>query len=227
MKMKRLIRRIWIGFAKWFNYDFAEMLPRREQSAVSLERAKVEYEEIVDQSIRDGKFANVLWGRNHMPDDLDEYIRSFNERCSRTRPESCGSIIMDRGNQCYRPSFSRSSGAVVVTPTTKDVKPTRTQVDGEWPVDESCCCVVDNGKVYTGRSLRKYLAERKRKQETDLEATSILRVDGRDFTVGQIQEIIRASMKKSADKPAKGTKKTTSRKKAAKKTSRKPVKKAT
>jgi len=220
MNMKTLIRRMWLRIAKWLDVDFAEMLSKREQSAVSLERAKVEYEKVVDRSIREGKFANVLWGRNHMPDDdLDQYMQTFNEKCGKAGSESAGSIIVDRG-KTHRPSFIRSSGSVIVSPESRETKPARQQVNGEWPIDETCNCIVADGKVYTGNSLKKYVADHKKKkaaeQAEQAATTSIVTVGGCDYTLDQIKQIIKAGQKKPAKKKsAKKTAKKVSRRKAA------------
>lgn len=87
--MKHLIRKLWIRVGQWLKVDYAELLTLREQTAVSLERAKVEYEQIVEQSIGDRKFGNVWFGSNHMPDDnLEDYILGFREQCGRVEYET-------------------------------------------------------------------------------------------------------------------------------------------
>jgi len=167
----KLIRRICLRLAKWTGVDFAEGLKKREQKAVSLERATEEYEGVVAQSICDGTFGSVLWGKNHMPDDcLRHHMDSILKQCATTEHPNMKNLLLVDSLFVDRPivKTGRGSPRKFIQP-----KPPRVKVDGKWPIDENVGAIHVSGSDGKGKhystplSIQQFLKELADKTEVE------------------------------------------------------------
>lgn len=158
----KLLRRICVRLIKWAKFDTAEVLPLREQKAVSLERATEEYEGVVASSIDDGTFGSVLWGKNHMPDDcLRHHMESILKQCAATDHPVMTKSLFDPLVDCLFVDRIVKTGRGAPKKLVK-AKPLRSKVDGQWPIDENVGAihVSGEGKQYsTPLAIQKFIKE--------------------------------------------------------------------
>lgn len=152
-----------------------------------------------------------------MPDDnLDDYMRSFNTRCH-AAAHGGGSIIMDREKQdgsYYRPLFHmKNSSPVAVSPPPAPKGDSRL-----WKalvVDGKELSTVDKKAYWAAQDAKKQKQEQAQSMPTD---RTIVSVEGRDYTLDQIKQIVIAGQKTSkTSKKAKSKRAKTSKKKVSRK----------